>query len=82
MSARGLTKAQGFGPGASRATFNCGHVQFGVVVHTTYGVTFGLRTAEGPQGRPDLFSGHVEPGMADGLRRLADYLDSVTAVPK
>lgn len=75
MSARGIGKADSFGPGAARTTFNVGHVQFRVVTHTTFGTTFGLRTTEGPADRRDLFSGHVTADMPAQLRSLADYLD-------
>lgn len=77
MSARGIGGAGDFGPGASRALFALGHVQVRVTAHSDYGVTFGLRTATGPEGRPDLFSGHVSADMAGELRRMADYLDSL-----
>lgn len=77
MSARGVSKAQSFGSGAARSSFPVGHVEFGVVAHTTYGVTFGLRTAEGPADRRDLFSGHVTPEMPRQLRKLADYLETL-----
>lgn len=80
MSARGLAKkAEPWGAGTARKRFPVGHVEFEVNSHTTYGVTFGLRTAEGPADRPNLFSGHVSPGMADELRALADYLDSAVS---
>lgn len=76
MSARGISKAETFGPGAFRRGFRVGHVQFDVTSHTTYGVTFGLRTAEGPDNRPCLFSGHVTPQMPQQLRALADFIES------
>lgn len=75
MSARGIGKAADFGPGAARRCFPVGHVEFGVVVHTAYGITFGLRTTEGPSDRRDLFSGHVTADMPRQLRALADHLD-------
>lgn len=75
MSARGIGKASTFGGGAARRCFPVGHVEFGVVVHTAYGITFGLRTTEGPTDRRDLFSGHVTPDMPRQLRELADHLE-------
>lgn len=75
MSARGISPAESFGGGAVRRCFPVGHVEFGVVVHTTYGITFGLRTTEGPADRRDLFSGHVTADMPAQLRALADHLE-------
>lgn len=77
MSARGIGKAQSWGPGTVRREFTVGLLRFEVNSHTTYGVTFGLKTDHGHDGRPWLFSGHIAPGMSDGLRKLAAYLDSV-----
>lgn len=34
-----------------------------------------LRPALGPSTGPDLFSGHVERGMATALRDLADHIE-------
>lgn len=48
---------------------------FGVAFQTAYGITFGLRTTEGPSDRRDLFSGHVTADMPRQLRALADHLD-------
>lgn len=76
MSARGLAKADTFGPGATRKHFPVGHVLVDVTSHSTYGTTFGLRTAEGPDNRPTLFSGHVTPDMPQQLRQLADFIES------
>lgn len=78
MSARGIGKAQPWGAGTTRRTFSLGHIAFEVNSHTTYGLTFGLRTSEWPDARPTLFSGHVHPGMTAELRALADYLDSLS----
>ncbi len=75
MSARGTPKADG---STIRRKFPIGHVLVEVIDHSTYGVTFGLKTLFGPDDRKDLFSGHVEAQMAAELRALADHLDSVS----
>jgi hypothetical protein len=60
-----------------RQTFDIAHVQVEVIDHPENGVTFGLRTKYGPDNRPNLFSGHTEPGMGTQLRRLAHHLDAL-----
>lgn len=58
-----------------RAVFDIAHVRFSVTDHPQNGVTFALRPALGPSTGPDLFSGHVERGMATALRDLADHIE-------
>ena len=62
-----------------RAEFDIAHVRVRVTDHPENGVTFALRPALGPETGPDLFSGHVDPGMAAALRALADHLDALGA---
>lgn len=62
-----------------RQTFDVAHVQFELIDHTEHGVTFGLRAKYGPENRPCLFSGHIEPGMGTQLRRLAHAIDELEA---
>ncbi|MCV2870651.1 hypothetical protein OEW28_18720 [Defluviimonas sp. WL0002] len=74
------TKARGRHPETRtviRRAFPVAHVLFEVIDHPENGVTFGLRTLYGPENRPCLFSGHVEPQQARELRALADYLDTL-----
>ena len=75
MSARGTPKRDG--DSLIRRKFPIGHVLVEVIDHSTYGITFGLKTLFGPDDRRDLFSGHVEAQMADELRALADHLDTL-----
>lgn len=60
-----------------RESFPLAHVQIELIEHPTDGITFGLRTKEGPENRPCLCSGFVEKGMATSLRRLAHRLDEL-----
>jgi hypothetical protein len=60
-----------------RAVFDVGHVQFELIDHPDNGATFGLRAKYGPDSRPCLFSGHIEPGMGTQLRRLAHAVDAL-----
>jgi hypothetical protein len=63
----------------ARAFFDIAHVRVAVTDHPENGVTFALRPALGPETVPDLFSGHIEPGMAVALRALADHLEPLEA---
>mgnify|MGYP000878058920 CR=1 FL=1 len=65
--------------GTARQYFDVAHVQFELIDHPQNGVTFGLRTKFGPDNRGCLFSGHIERGMAAGLRALADVLEPLEA---
>ncbi|OAN71111.1 hypothetical protein A8B82_21195 [Sulfitobacter sp. EhC04] len=61
-----------------RERFPVGHVSFQIIDHPEHGVTFSLRPdGEAFQDKPALFSAHVEPGMADQLRKLAHRLDEL-----
>jgi hypothetical protein len=63
----------------ARAEFDIAHVRVAVTDHPENGVTFALRPALGPETGPDLFSGHIEPGMVAALRALADHLEPLEA---
>ena len=60
-----------------REHYPLAHVQIELIEHPKDGITFGLRTREGPEGRLCLCSGFVEKGMATSLRRLAHRLDEL-----
>lgn len=60
-----------------RMTFDVAHVEFGLIDHPENGITFDLRAKYGPDNRPCLFCGHIEPGMGTQLRRLAHKLDEL-----
>lgn len=83
MSVHG-TRATGRHPETwdMREHLDVGHVRFELSDHPRYGVTFCLRVQADPlveRVPPPLFFGHVEPGMATQLRKLAHRLDELEA---
>lgn len=86
MSAHG-TRATGRHPDRTRNRqhFDIAHVRFEVEDHPEYGCTFALRPVldiHHPKVPPVLFSGHILPGMATELRRLAHRIDELEAKAK
>lgn len=60
--------------------YRVGHVLFRTTEHPRHGVTFALfPDVEGAEKKASLFSGHVQRGMGDELRRLAYHFDDLEA---
>ncbi len=64
---------------ARREPFKVGHITFEICDHPDNGVTFALIAGEAVhvRDRRPLFSGHIAPGMARQLRKLAHRLDEL-----
>ena len=57
-----------------RERFETGHVTWELIDHPEHGATFALIAgmALHDKDRRPLFSGHIEPGMADALQAVVD----------
>ncbi len=64
-----------------REAFEVGHVTFEIADHPETGATFALIAGQAMHARDrrPLFTGHVRPGMATQLRKLAHRLDEIEA---
>jgi len=58
-----------------------GHVTFEIIVRANDAPTFALRAGLATDAAPrrPLFTGFIEPGMADALRQLADRVADLEA---
>lgn len=60
--------------------FRVAHMVVRTTIDRETGITFGLYPdRDGAETRAALFSGHIEPGMANQLRALADHFDDLEA---
>lgn len=64
-----------------RTRMAVGHITFETLICPRGGITFALIAgdARSEAARRPLFAGHVVPGMATELRRLAHHLDDLEA---